>query len=145
MTTTTTHRLETEIEDLICRHIAAQRAAAVAAIERAFAAAAAASTTRRQRPTKRKAERVQPARKRTQGKRRPSTEVAGLSERLCEIVRAHPGETMSFIASQLGESARALNRPMLNLKAAGRVRSAGQRQYTRYFPMTSSRPGAATR
>ena len=139
MTTTTTHRLETEIENLICRHVAAQRAAAAAAIERAFASAttAASRTTRRQRQAKRTAaEPVPVPRKRRQGKRRPSTEVAGLSERLCEIVCANPGETMSFIASQLGASARALNRPMMKLRSSGRVRSAGQRQHTRYFPMT---------
>lgn len=142
MSTTTTYRLETEIENLIRNHVAAQRAAVAAAIERAFAAAtAASSTSRRQRA----AERTTPMRTRRPGKRRLSTEVAGLSERLCEVVSANPGETMSFIASQLGESARSLNRPMLNLKLAGRIRSAGQRQYTRYFPITSSATGAATR
>ena len=144
MTTKTTHRLETEIENLICRHVAAQRAAAAAAIERAVASTAAPITTPRRRAA-RGAVRAPRPRKRRPGKRRPSTEVAVLSERLCEIVRANPGETMSFIASQLGESARALNRPMMNLKSSGRVRSAGQRQHTRYFPMTSSKCGTATR
>jgi hypothetical protein len=65
--------------------------------------------------------------------------MSGLAERLCEAVRANPGETIKVIASQVGEAPRALNRPMLRLKREGRVRSAGQRHLTRYFPMTASR------
>ena len=38
-----------------------------------------------------------------------------------------------------GQTPRALNRPMQHLKSAGRVRSAGERGFTRYFPMTSSK------
>jgi hypothetical protein len=46
---------------------------------------------------------------------------------------------MAVIAPAVGSTARDLNRPMLRLKQAGRVRSVGTRHATRYFPMA---PGA---
>lgn len=101
----------------------AQRAAATAAVERAFAA----TTTPKA---------AMAPRRQTWGRRRPPTEVAGLAEKLFEAVRAHPGETMAVIAPQVGEPARALLRPMHHLKQAGRVKSTGERHLTRYFPMT---------
>ena len=127
MTNETIEHLEKQIAQLVAEHIAVLRATATAAVERAFSSA---TTT----PLKASA-----PRQRASGRRRPSTEVAGLTERLYEAVRAKPGETMAIIAAQVGEPARALNRPMIHLKSAGRVRSAGQRQFTRYFPMTPSK------
>lgn len=61
--------------------------------------------------------------------------MAALSERLCEAVCARPGEVMTVLGPALGASPRELHRPMAVLKAAGRVRSVGQRHLTRYFPM----------
>jgi hypothetical protein len=51
-----------------------------------------------------------------------------------------PGETMTVIAPTVGATARELNRPMLRLKQAGRVRSVGTRHATRYFPMAREEP-----
>lgn len=127
MTTKTIEDLQNQIERLVCEHLAAQQRAATAAVERAFASVA----------TPAAAARTRPPRMRT-GRRRAPAEVSELAERLCEAVRANPGETMTVIASKVGETPRALNRPMSHLKRAGRVRSAGQRHLTRYFPMTAS-------
>ena len=63
----------------------------------------------------------------------------GTVERLCDAVRANAGETITVIAAHLGETPRALHRPMAHLKRSGRVRSAGQRHLTRYFPMAVSK------
>lgn len=123
MTTKTIEQLEQQIERLVRDHLAAQRKAATAAVERAFAASTA-------------PKRVDKPSRSTSSPRRQPAEVASLGERLYAAVRAHPGETMAVIAPTLGESARALNRPMWHLKRAGRVRSAGQKHLTRYFPMT---------
>lgn len=125
MTKKTIEHLEQQIEQLVREHLAAQRAAATAAVERAFSSATAA-------PAK-----VSAPRQRAWGRRRPPTEVAGLAERLYEAVRANAGETMTIIAAHVGETPRALHRPMMNLKRAGRVRSAGQRNFARYFPMAT--------
>lgn len=65
--------------------------------------------------------------------------MSSLAERLYQAVRVHPGETMTVIAEAMGETPRALNRPMFHLKRVGRVRSAGQRGLTRYFPMNAAR------
>jgi hypothetical protein len=126
--TKTIQDLPNQIERLVREHLTAQQKAATAAIERAFASVAAPAAPAR----------TLPPRVRT-GRRRAPAEVARLAERLCEAVRENPGETMTVIASQVGETPRALNRPMSHLKSAGRVRSAGQRHLTRYFPMTASR------
>jgi acyl-CoA reductase-like NAD-dependent aldehyde dehydrogenase len=125
MTNKTIEHLEKQIAQLVSEHIAVLRATATAAVERAFSSATAT-------PVKASA-----PRQRASGRRRPPAEVAGLAERLYEAVRANPGETMEIIAAHVGEPVRALNRPMIQLKSSGRVRSAGQRQFTRYFPMTS--------
>ena len=125
MTTKNIGHLQSEIEELVREHLAAQRSAATAAVERAFASATAPSSTR--------------ATRRASSRRRPPTEVAGLAEQLYAAVRANPGELMIAFARQLGQTPRALNRPMLQLKSSGRVRSAGQRHLTRYFPMTLSK------
>lgn len=132
MTTKSIEHLQNQIEQLVREHLVAQRAAATEAVARAFASAAPATrmtrTTRTTRTTPR-----------TQGRRRPPVEVAGLAEELYAAVRANPGEPMVVIAAHVGQTARALNRPMQLLKRAGRVRSAGERGLTRYFPMTSSK------
>lgn len=124
MTTHPIEKLEAEIEQVVRKHLAAYQSAAAAAVERAFA-----STPLRACPT------VTP--RRTTGRRRPAAEVAALAERVYVAVCANPGETMTVIAPHVGEPVRALHRPMMRLKRAGRVRSAGQRHMPRYFPMSS--------
>lgn len=62
-----------------------------------------------------------------------------LQESLLQAVRAHPGETITTIGAAVGQPPRALHRPMFHLKREGRVRSAGQRSLTRYFPMASTK------
>jgi hypothetical protein len=125
MTTKIPEALETQIERLVREHLAAQQTAARLAIERAFAATA---------PSPRAT-----VRRRAACTRRPPAAVAELAEQLFEAVQACPGETMTVIAARVGEKPRALQRPMLHLKDAGRVRSAGERNFTRYFPMTAAK------
>lgn len=119
MTTKIPETLETKIERLVREHLAGQQHAARAAVERAFSLTAPAPRiTSRRRVTYRRRE-----------------EVAGLAELLFEAVRSLPGETMTVIAARVGEAPRVLHRPMMHLKDAGRVRCAGERNFTRYFPM----------
>jgi hypothetical protein len=119
----TTQSLSEQIEQLVREHIEESRRAAAAAVERAFAS----STT---------GQRSQPAQPKTRatGRRRATTEVAAIGERLYEAVCAQPGETMAVLGPELGKTPRELHRPMMMLKRTGRVRSVGQRQQTRYFP-----------
>ncbi len=126
MTKKTIEQLQNEIEKLVRAHLVAQKLATTAAIERAFASATASGP---KAPAS--------SSSRAWGRRRAPTEVAGIAERLYEAVRANPGETMTVIAAEVGETALALSRPMHHLKRKGRVRSAGQRSLTRYFPMTT--------
>jgi acyl-CoA reductase-like NAD-dependent aldehyde dehydrogenase len=125
--TTSIVELERQIEQLVRAHVAACQRAAAAAVERAFAAA----------PARAKTLRTGRAPSRARGVRRSAEEIAALGERLCEAVRAHPGETMTALAPHVGATARELERPMARLKRAGRIRSVGQRSRTRYFPMAA--------
>jgi hypothetical protein len=61
-----------------------------------------------------------------------------LEKRLHEAVCAQPGETMVVLAQAVGATPQELRRPATLLRRQGRIRSAGQRQYTRYFPMDAS-------
>ncbi len=117
-----------QIEQLVRAHIESTRRAAAGAVERAFSASAPSATRRRRRPVTERAAR------RSTGGRRSRAELAALGEQLHEAVRAHSGETMSVLAEAVGLTARELHRPMKALKLAGRVRSVGQRDQTRYFP-----------
>ncbi len=122
MTTKNPETLEAKIEQLVREHLVAQQVAVTAAVERAFAVMPPA--------------RQDAIRRRAGFRRRAPTEMAGLAEKVMAAVEACPGETMTVIAARVGEKPRTLLRPMMNLKAAGRVRSAGERNFTRYFPMT---------
>jgi hypothetical protein len=118
-------KLEQQIEELIRKHIAACHTAVTGAVERAFAAAKSAPAR-------------QPRRAKSpsgQARRRTSEELAALGEQFYAVICAHPGETMTFLASQLGTTPRQLGRPVARLKRAGRVRSVGSRSHTRYFPL----------
>lgn len=117
------------IEHLVQAYISATRAAAQAAVDRAFATASAVGAIyRRQRA---------PAVRSRPGVRRGPEEIGELSERLYEAVCKMPGETMTVLAPVVGATVRELHRPMTRLKRADRIRSVGTRHAARYFPMAS--------
>lgn len=128
MTNTSNQELVERIERLVQEHIRAIHASARAAIDQAFTAAT-------PRTPAKCAQRAPAPRERT---RRATADVAALSERLFEAVTRRPGESMVTLARELGSSTRELHLPMSLLRQAGRVRCAGERQLTRYFPMASS-------
>jgi hypothetical protein len=137
---TTNNELAEQIERLVRDHIAAIRATAVAAVERAFGATSSVAGSPPQRTrvasAATRAKRAKPA------PRRAAEEVAGLAEAFYAALRRSPGETMATLAPQTGASPRALQVAVARLKRAGRVRAVGQRQFTRYFPMTTAAASA---
>jgi len=128
MTNTVSNQdLGERVEQLVQQHIEASRRAAQQAVERAFTRAASGRARPRSRPQAKSAS----------DKRRTPDEIAALGERFYQAVCAKPGETMAVLAANLGASAGELNRPMTRLKQTGRVRTAGARNLTRYFPMVN--------
>jgi|SRR5690606_34352488 len=125
--TTSIQGLEEQIEQLVREHMAASRAAVASAVARAFSESAGRSSTPAARRT------GTPAR-RAPSRRRTSEEVADLAERFCAAVHAAPGETMTTLAAQVGATPTELSVAVGRLRRAGRVRTVGQRQYTKYFP-----------
>lgn len=135
--TASTQELSSRIEELVREHIAASRRTAEEALQRAFGVGVAA-------PGQRPVQRAAPGAVRAgSGKRRASSEMALVSERLYAVVCGQPGAPMAAFAVTMGVSPRELDRPMAQLKKAGRVRCVGQRSLMRYFPLTgrSGSPG----
>jgi hypothetical protein len=132
MTTKTMNHgeLAAGIEHIVQEYISTIRIAAEGAIERAVAASVggSAAASAKTRPSA-----AAPSSR--PGRRRASNEIGALSERFYEALCRSPGETMTVLAPIVGTTARDLNRPMLALKRAGRIRSVGTRHATRYFPM----------
>jgi len=135
---TTNNELAEQIERLVRDHVVALRTVATAAVERAFAAtrSTAGDPPQRTRGVSAGA-RAKPA------PRRAVEEVEALAEAFYAALRRSPGETMATLAAQTGASPRALHVAVARLKRAGRVRAVGQRQFTRYFPMTPAATAAA--
>ena len=124
--------LAKRIEQLVREHIAASRKEARAALERAFAEA-----------DSEPAERSQETKRTRQSKqRRTPAEIAAVGEQLYAAICETPGETMMVLAQMVGVTPRDLSVPVGRLKQAGRVRSAGQRSHTRYFPMVGDAQAA---
>lgn len=123
-----------QIEKLVREHLEVTRQATASAVERAFSLSSATPVARKESGPTRRSSSV----------RRSAAELSSLGERLHEVVCAHPGETMSVLAPKLSKTPRELSRPMAALKDAGRVRSAGQRHLTRYFPTVARAVASAS-
>ena len=121
----TTMELAGAIESLIGSYMAGVREAAEQAVDRALVHSAGG----RARRGGKKASSLRPA----SASRRTATELAGVCDALCEVVRAHPGASMVALSEKMGAEARTLQRPMARLRSTGRVRSVGQRHLTRYY------------
>jgi hypothetical protein len=128
--TTSTESLERKIESVVERlvreHLAAVEVAASAAVREGFRRATRAAPKR---------DGGGGSRRRSPSRRRPREEMTKLEERLYQAVCAHPGETMRVLAQAVGSTPQELKGPATLLRRNGRVRSVGQRQYTRYFPL----------
>ncbi len=140
MTTTTKsleQKFEIAMEQLVREHLAACEAAAAVAVRIAFQRASNSSSKSSRKSTRSRSSASRRSRSiaRAPSPRRSRDEITALEERLYEAIRRHPGETMAVIAPAVGATGRELNLPATRLRNNGRVRSVGQRQHTRYFPM----------
>lgn len=129
----TPQELAQAIEDLVSNYINEGSRSAAMAVKRSFSKSVA-TGTRSTRSRLASADKVSEPRK-----RRSAEELAELCEKLYKLICAHPGESMSLFAIELDLSVRDLQRPTSKLKAEGRIRSAGERNMTRYFPTVGRR------
>ncbi len=122
-TSTSKEVLGMRIEKIVQEHIAACHLEAEAALQRAFSTA--------KLPTK-----PTPARKPAAKSRvyRTPEEVAALGDRFYQALCDSPGRTTAALAKTIDVTSLELRAPLARLKQAGRIRSVGQRQHTRYFP-----------
>jgi hypothetical protein len=131
-----TDELCRSIEQLLQQHLRACQREVAAAVERTFRTAAVTATE-----PKSKAKPVKPTRE--SSARRTPAQVHALGERFYELLSTKPGSTMAVYATELGVTPRELHRPVALLKRAKLVRSVGERQATRYFPLPSAGSKAA--
>lgn len=126
-----TEKLEQQIEALVREHLAICHRRIRTAVERAFVGA---TKELMAPPTQHKVKKKASGERRA---RRSPEELTELGNRFYAAVCDTPGETMAVLATRLEVSSRSLEKPVARLKKTGRVRSAGERQFTRYFPMVA--------
>ena len=124
------------IERLIQQHLRACQQEVAAAVARTFRTATVTTTE-----PKTKAKAAKP--RRESGSRRTPEQVHALGERFYELLCTKPGSAMTVYSAELGVAPRELHRPVALLKRAKLVRSVGERQATRYFPLPLSGAKAA--
>ena len=132
------HRLEAEMAKAISIIVAASHAAANEALDEAFGVARQGAA----RKNSSGAQRQQSTRVRS-SPRRTNQEIAALEAQLLDAVCATPGEAMSVLAPRVGVSSNELQVPIARLKAAGRLKTVGERHRTRYFPAERGETNAA--
>jgi len=68
------------------------------------------------------------------GAKRPPGDIAKLTQRLLEYVKAHKGERIEQVAKGMSVSTRELNLPVKKLIATKALKTRGQKRATQYFP-----------
>jgi len=131
-----TDELCRNIERLVQQHLRACQQEVAAVVARTFRASAVTTTE-----PKSKAKVAKP--RRESGPRRTPEQIQALGERFYELLCTKPGFAMTVYCTELGVTPRDLHRPVAMLKRAKLVRSVGERQATKYFPLPLSGVKAA--
>lgn len=131
MTTNDIATLQASVEALIRQQVAAYEAQLRETLGRRLAPAG--GTSPRPKGARSTAS---PKRRTPPAPRRAPEELEALAERFFGAVEAAPGETMVTLAAGLGLRAQELERSVLRLERAGRVKTVGERDRTRYYPLT---------
>ena len=120
-------QLASAIESLVASYFDEVRQVAQEALQRSLARPAGIRP-----PAKATGQRSQAPR--PDAKRRNAAEIDAMSEQLCALVRARPGESIVALAEEMGVPASMLQRPMAKLRVESRIRTVGERHLMRYFP-----------
>jgi len=123
--------LEASVEALIRQQVAAYEAQLRETLGRRLASVGGASSRRKAARST-----ASPKRCTAPAARRPPKELEALAERFFSAVEAAPGETMVTLAAGLGLGAQEFERPVLRLEREGRLKTVGERNRTRYYPLT---------
>ncbi len=122
------NQIEERINAMVGEILVVVRRAALEAVNQALSGAGTPVSPRsRAKPAKRQPQPAAP--------RRSPEQLASQRERLYAEISAQPGEGMALYANKLQVPVRALSLPAQQLRKAQRVRTVGQRDKMRYFPM----------
>ena len=128
------------IEHVINQHLQACQQQVTAVVARTFRTATVTTTESKPKP-KTKTAKAKP--KRESGPRRTPEQIHELGERFYDLLCSKPGAAMTVYCAELGVTPRELHRPVAILKRAKLVRSVGERQATKYFPLPLASSKAA--
>lgn len=123
-----TDELCRSIEHLVHQHLRECQRQVAAVVERTFRTATATATE-----PKSKSNPAKP--RRESGARRTPAQLHELGERFHELLCKQPGCAITVYCAELGVTPRELHRPVAMLKRAKRLRSVGERQAAKYFPL----------
>lgn len=127
--------IDEQVGILVRNVTALARRAAIEALEQAMAPPSPAKGAKQQNRRKTgKGKHSGRARRKLAPPRDPEV-LAAMTERLYEAIAAQPGETMEELSPVVGSPGRDLRVSIERLVAQGRVKKAGVRRSTRYFPM----------
>lgn len=134
------HSIDEQVGILVRNVTALARRAAIEALEQAMATPPPGKGARYQQQRRKTGKGKPPgrARRKPAPPRDPSV-LAAMTERLYEAIAAQPGETMEELSPVVGSPGRELRVSIERLVAQGRVKKAGVRRSTRYFPMDTDR------
>jgi len=121
-------KLEAEIAKAVSLIINASQQATVEALNEAFGIA----QQRNRKKVVRDRRAVGP---RASTSNRTATELKSLEEGFWGAVLESPGESMNALATRIRAKPRQLRVAVVNLKKNGRIKTVGERQFTRYFPI----------
>ena len=120
-------KLEHQIEAATQEYLQSIQQRVMAAVQRAFTYAGA---------SKRPGTRNQPKTEmRQRAKMRDREYIQALTTKLEALIKDNPGLTIRALAQKMGQESRKLYVPVQKLKRKGTIKTVGQRQKTRYFPM----------
>jgi len=128
-------RIEEQVGTFVRNVSELVRRAAIDALEHAMVVPGVAGGGEQpKRPGTRSAKRQPRSAKKPAAPREPS-ELAVLTERLYEAIASRPGETMEVLAPAVGCPSKQLRVSIDHLLSQERVKKAGEKRSTRYFPM----------
>jgi hypothetical protein len=126
-----TQKLEAEMAKAVSLIISASEEATIEAVTEAFGLA----HQQRRRGAVAREQRTGMQRT-SMSPNRTNAEIRELEEGFFAAVMESPGESMNVLASHIGTKASQLRVAVVKLKRNGRIKTVGERQFTRYFPIT---------
>jgi len=126
-------QIENRIDKMVADVLVLVRSAAIDAVNNALNNSEAKPPVNQVRGKKRR----ESAKNKKKSTRRTTEEIQNIADDLYKQIEDNPGEQIIFYKEKMGLSTKELDSPMRILKREERVKSTGERNEMRYFPMAN--------